>query len=202
VITVRIGPDDNASNPPRLRWDDHVFSTAAAWPGDLGIVALVPTTGGFYDNIWTRLNCADSTSVSCVRDRPPVSASGVRSTLQSARQTFCFQQNPAARGVTGPILGVKTIVGARDDEMISTPAGLFIRTGGCNNASGMDRSPEVNFDPGTSVTGFGRFDEVSPASGAAWSAPSSSPWCFGSSWREGFRPRFLPRAAAGGGAAG
>ena len=167
VLTLRIGPDDTGSNPPRLRWDDHTFSTAAIWPGDLGMVAFDPTADGFW-NAWGQQSCPGANKFPCVDNRPPVPATGIRTSLSSARQTFCFQQDSLARGVTGPILGVKTIVGARDEDAISTPAGLFIRTGGCGNPAGVDQQ-EFNIDPGQSFTGFGRFDEINPATGTSWS---------------------------------
>lgn len=167
VITVRVGPDDSASNPPRLRWDDHTFSTTAMWPGDLGMVAFDPTSDGFW-NAWSPSNCAGANKFPCVDNRPPVAATGIRTSILNGRQTFCFQQDAAARGVSGPILGVKTIVGARDEADISTPSGMFMRSGGCGNPGGLDQQ-ELTFDPSTAFTGFGRFDEVNPATGSAWS---------------------------------
>jgi hypothetical protein len=167
ILTVRVGPDDTASNPPRLRWTITPSRPTPAWPGDLGIISLDATADGFW-NAWSLQNCIGPNKFPCVGQRPPVAATGIRSAISSARQTFCFQQDAAAQGISGPILGVKTIVGARDEDPIGTLGGIFIRTGGCGNPSGMDQE-EFNIDPGLSFTGFGRFDEVNPATGQSWS---------------------------------
>jgi hypothetical protein len=166
ILTVTIGPDDTASNPPRLRWDDPIFSTNAV--ARRSRHRLVDATADGSWNAWSLQNCIGPNKFPCVGQRPPVAAAGIRSAISSARQTFCFQQDAAEQGISGPILGVKTIVGARDEDNIGTLAGIFIRTGGCGNPSGVDQE-EINFDPSLSFTGFGRFDEVNPATGQSWS---------------------------------
>ena len=47
------------------------------------------------------------------------------------------------------------LIGARDEDPIGTLGGIFIRTGGCGNPSGVDQE-EFTFDPRPSFTGFGR----------------------------------------------
>ena len=155
VIDHAHRPGRRGSNPPRLRWDDHTFSTGTMWPGDLGIVAFDPTAtaSGRLGAAELRRRESSSRASTTAAGHPPT---GIRSALSSARQTFCFQQDAAARGVTGPILGVKTIIGARDEDSIGTPGGIFLRTGGCGNPAGVDQE-ELNFDAG----------RASPASAAS-----------------------------------
>lgn len=172
VLNVRLGPDDSTSNPPKVRFDDHVFSTSTLWPGDLGIVAFEPTADGFHTS-WFSQNCGGSSiDFPCIGRPPhPIDGPRLQSSQQNARQSFCYQQSPTARGVTGPILGIKTLAAVRELDGISTFGALFLRTGGCNNPNGQDSTPATEFlfdPPPMQLTGFARFDEASPVTGTAW----------------------------------
>ena len=171
IVRTRIGPDDSSPAPPALRWDDHTFAPTDVWPGDLGIVALRPNADGFYTQ-WSINNtqlCGPG-RFECVMERPPDQSRQVTSSTAGSRVSFCYEDAPT-RGVNGPILGVKSLINLRQDNNPPTTGGLFIRTGGCRSASGVNQVPEVPFDAGTAFTNFARVDQTSPATGAAW-APS------------------------------
>jgi hypothetical protein len=167
VHTINIGPDAAmVSFPPRLRWDDHVLSDTAIWPGDLGIVALEPTREGFYDSPWFPVGCIGPGDDSCVSSRPPNLSGWLQSQNPSSRQSFCFQQDVPSSAIRGPVLGVKTLVGVLDVENGSNHA-LFLRSGGCDEPGGLDQSEQV-FDANMAFLGYSRFDETNPANGLAW----------------------------------
>jgi hypothetical protein len=164
VSQTHIGVDDTVSFPPTIRWDDHTFSAGTVWPGDLGIAAVQPIADGFYQQ-WSRQNCGP-VAVNCVDSIPPDTSGALFSNNGDAKRTFCFG-DPVAAGVTGPIVGVKTIIDVREDIDMG-PGGLLVRTGGCNAAGGDDQ-PLVLFNAQTAYQGFARLDETVPGTSAAWS---------------------------------
>ncbi len=166
VRQTRIGADDGAQSPPTMRWDDHTFSPGTVWPGDLGIVALRPEADGFYRE-WGPSGCGPD-RFTCVRARPPNIAVSIQQSTANKRASFCYE-DALNRGVDGPIVAVKTLIAAREDFAVVTPGGLFIRTGGCNVAQGINHQPEELFDAGLTLTGFARLDETNPATASAWS---------------------------------
>lgn len=171
ILRTRIGPDDSSPSPPSIRWDDHTFAPTDIWPGDLGIIALRPNADGFYTQ-WSINNtqlCGPG-RFECVRERPPDQTRQVTSSTPSTRVSFCYE-DPPDRGIDGPILGVKSLINLKQDNNPPTTGGLFIRTGGCRSAGGVNQVPEVPFDASTAFSNFSRLDETSPATGAAW-APS------------------------------
>jgi len=163
ITQTRIGIDEGAGSAPNLRWDDHTFSAGTVWPGDLGIVGLAPTAEGFYDD-WSRQNCS-APGFNCVNNRPPDLDAALFSNQQGKRVSFCYG-DPLDVGATPAIVGVKTVIAAREDNDLG-PGGIFLRTGGCNVPSGDDQAT-VGFDAHTDYQGYGRLDETIPGSGAAW----------------------------------
>jgi hypothetical protein len=163
VSQTHIGVDDTVSFPPTVRWDDHTFSAGTVWPGDLGMVAVQPIGDGFYQQ-WSRQNC--NPAVSCVNGIPPDTSGALFSNNADAKRTFCFD-DPVAAGVSGPILGVKTIIDTREDDN-GGAGGLLIRTGGCNDPGGVDQD-EVPFNAQATYQGFARLDETNPGTSNPWS---------------------------------
>ncbi len=171
VRRTQIGPDDGNPSPPALRWDDHTFATGSIWPGDIGIVGLLPTQDGFYTQ-WSVSNvvaCGGPRRSDCVSQRPPgdpPAGGHVLTSVPTSKVSFCYE---SIASVNGPVLAVKPLIGISQDAGSGNSVGeLFLRTGGCLNGSGID-APFTTFSATSELDGYARLDETSPTTGSAWS---------------------------------
>lgn len=165
VRETRIGNDDPTASTT-VQWDDHTFSPGTIFPGELGIIGFSPAADGFYGGTWERQNCPAGPLFPCLGNRPPVVGTVISQNTPNARASFCIDDD--LPGIAEPIVGVKTLATLREIPNLSSPGGLFLRTGGCGGVGAIDQ-PEVTFDPASAFTGVARLDELNPATGAAWS---------------------------------
>lgn len=169
INRTAIGPDEDPGGALNLHWDDHAISRALVWPADLRIVGLLPVADG-YEHEWFAKtpDCGTPGNYTCVSSRPPNLAKHIFSGDPKKRVTFCHEAT-ADGGVTGPIVGVKTVVGAYESPNLAGFHGLFLRTNApCGTSQGTDQT-EVTFSPTLSLAGFFRLDETNPATGKTWS---------------------------------
>jgi len=175
INRTRIGPDEGLGDPVGVRWDDHTLSHGIVYPDEVRIVALRPSADGFYRG-WLPHGpfCGASGRFDCVDSRPPNPSAGefVLSSSPNQRVSFCHEA-AAARDIGGPILAIKTLVGAFEDtEDPANPqdAVLFLRSSSsCGSESGADHDI-LPFDPALVLRGFAQVTETDPTTGAAWVA--------------------------------
>ena len=171
VSQTRIGVDDAASQPPRIRWDDHTFATGVVLPGDLSIIGLLPGSDGFYRD-WSGQGCNGAPLFPCVISRPYDVNTFAYATASLAKASFC-SGDPVAAGIDAPIVGVKTVATVREIPDVTALGGLFLRTGGCRDSDAVD-SAETTFAADNDFFGVSRLDEVNPGTGLPWSADDLS----------------------------
>lgn len=169
ILSTRIGPDEAAGADISLRWDDHTISGDLIRHEDLRIVPLRPNADGFHNEWQASGACGVPGLFTCVTARPPNLGHFVASNQSNRRVSFCHE-GTASRGVSGPIIAVKYLIGAFEDTTGTDDAGMFLRTGApCGTVAGTDRA-SVPFNPGSTLGAFARLDEVDPATGSAWVA--------------------------------